>query len=449
MLFSPFLASRYLKPKRTFVSIITLISILGVTLGVWAMIVVNSVFTGYGVRVKESILGVVPHLTIDSDGYLKDWPEIYEKVKSVEGITSVTPFVTGQVVMEFQGRRSAPFIRGVLPPEGEELERMRSKLKKRPNPEFPLDPSKSIQDGDFIGENDFYSAVVGSGIAEGFNIKVGDKILFYSNSGIDRIMELLDSAEEATDEEVRKKAIENTRRITAPQELTVKGIFDSGNWDFDATVVYMHLETAQVLYDFGLDDCHGIAARTTDAFKVDQQQIKLHEILPQQFAVRTWAQLNKGTFDAIAAERQMMFLILFIIMIVSGFGIMSTMITVTVQKRTEIGLLKALGAREGQIAWVFLSQGILVGLVGITVGFALAQLTIWRRNHVAGWFGRKFDIDFFNAEIYGINGGIPSVQTASDLATITLSALVCCTFAALIPALLAAFLQPAKALRSQ
>lgn len=449
MFFSPFLATRYLKPKRTFVSIITLISILGVALGVWAMIVVNSVFTGYGVRMKESILGVAPHLVIDSGGFLKDWPSIYEKVKGVEGIETVTPFVTGQVVMDYGGRRSAPWIRGVLPPEGTELERMQDKLTKRPHPDFPHDPKKMVRDGDFIGENDFYSAVVGSVIAESNNIQIGDKILLYSNSSINQIMDSLDAVEGATDEEGRKRGIAEIKEMTAPQELTVKGIFDSGNWDFDATVVFVHLETAQVLYGFDLDESHGIAARTVDPFKADQVQAKIHEILPEQYAVRTWAQLNKATFDAIAAERQMMFLILFIIMIVGSFGIMSTMITVTVQKRTEIGILKALGSREGQIAWVFLFQGILVGLIGVVVGFGLAQLTIWRRNAIAGWVGKQFGVEFFNAEIYKIDGGIPSVQTPSDLAVITLSAIICCTLAALVPAFLAAFLQPAKALRSQ
>ena len=120
MLFSPFLATRYLKPKRTFVSLITVISILGVALGVWAMVVVIAVFTGYGERIKDSILGFEPHLVINSGGIIRDWPETVEKVAAVEGVVSVTPFVYGQVIMDFGGRRSAPMIRGILPPEGDE-----------------------------------------------------------------------------------------------------------------------------------------------------------------------------------------------------------------------------------------------------------------------------------------------------------------------------------------
>src|SRR5690606_19327295 len=160
MLFSPFLATRYLKPKRTFVSIITVISILGVALGVWAMIVVIAVFTGYGERIKESILGFEPHLVIRPGEILKDWVGPYEKIKAMEGIESVTPFVEGPVVMEFQGLRTAPVIRGMLPPEGKELERLRKKIARQPDPADPDNPAKTIPRGDFFGENDFYSAVI-------------------------------------------------------------------------------------------------------------------------------------------------------------------------------------------------------------------------------------------------------------------------------------------------
>lgn len=448
MFFSPFLATRYLKPKRTFVSIITVISILGVALGVWLLAVVIAVFTGYGERIKESILGFEPHLVIDSGGILRDWPEPYEKIKAMEGVVSVTPYVRGQVVMDFQGLRSAPMIRGILPPDGAELERMRSKLAKDPDPRDPLDPKKALPRGDF-SINDPYSAVVGDGIAEAQNIKVGDKLLLYSPRDIDSIMKSLQSVEGAEDEEGRKQGIDEIKEMTAPQEVTVTGIFDSGHWDFDANIVFVHLETAQVLYNFDLEECHGIAVRTDDGFKANEYQEKLHGLLPQQFRVLTWVQMHKLIFDAVAAERQAMYLILFMIMIVGGFCIMNTMITVTFQKKSEIGLLKALGAREGQVAWVFLFQGILVGLVGVLAGLAFAEVTIYFRNDMAGWIGKTFGVDLFSAEIYKVDGGLPAKQTLRDLVIISTGAFIACTVASLIPALIAASLQPAKALRSE
>ncbi len=449
MFFSPFLATRYLKPKRTFVSIITVISILGVALGVWLLTVVIAVFTGYGERIKESILGFEPHLVIDSGGILKDWPEPYEKVKAIEGVVSVTPYVRGQVVMDFNGLRSAPMIRGILPPEGKELELMRSKIAKQADPRDPENRAKDLPMGDFFGANDFYSAVIGDGLAEGQNIKVGDKVLLYSPRDIDSIMKSLERVEDSEDEEGRKEGIAEIREMTAPQEVTVTGIFDSGHWDFDANIVFVHLETAQVLYNFDLDECHGIAVRTDDGFKADVYQEKLHGILPEHFRILTWMQMHKLIFDAVAAERQAMYLILFMIMIVGGFCIMNTMITVAFQKRSEIGLLKALGAREAQVAWVFLFQGILVGLVGVVIGLLFAELTLHFRNHMTAWIGRNFGVDIFSAEIYKVDGGLPAKQTLRDLAIISTGAFFACTVASLIPALIAASLQPAKALRSE
>jgi len=448
MLFSPFLATRYLKPKRTFVSLITVISILGVALGVWAMVVVIAVFTGYGERIKDSILGFEPHLVIDSGGIIRDWPDTVEKVTAVEGVVSVTPFVYGQVIMDFQGRRSAPMIRGILPPKGDELKRMQGKLAKTLDPKNPMNPEKTLPRGDF-DITDPYSAVVGDGIAEGQSIEIGDKILLYSTRDIDSIMQSLDRVEKSKDEEGKKEGINEIRQMTAPQEVTVTGIFDSGNWDFDSNIIFVNLETAQVLYNFDLEECHGIALRTDDGFKANQYQEKLHTILPQQYRVQTWAQMHKGIFDAVAAERQAMYLILFIIMIVGGFGIMNTMITVTYQKRSEIGLLKALGSLEGQIAWVFLIQGILVGILGIIMGLLLAEVTLYFRNGISAWIGSSFGVDIFNAEIYGVDGGLPAQQTPRDLVIISLSAFFACTIASLIPALIAAFQQPAKALRSE
>jgi len=448
MFFSPFLATRYLKPKRTFVSIITVISILGVALGVWLLAVVIAVFTGYGERIKDSILGFEPHLVIDSGGIVRNWPEAVEKVAAVEGVISVTPYVRGQVVMDFAGLRSAPMIRGILPPEGEELARMRGKLAKTPDPKHPLDPSKAIPRGDF-DLKDFYSAVIGDGMAEAQNIQVGDKILLYSPRDIDSVMKSLERVEGAEDAEGRKAAIAETREMTAPQEVTVTGIFDSGHWDFDSSIIFVHLETAQVLYNFDLEECHGIAVRTNDGFKANKFQDKFLAMLPQQFRVMTWVEMHKLIFDAVAAERQAMYLILFMIMIVGGFCIMNTMITVTFQKRSEIGLLKALGALEGQVAWVFLFQGILVGLVGVVVGLLLSQVTLYFRNDMAGWIGRSFGVDIFSEEIYKVDGGLPAKQTLRDLVIISTGAFFACTLASLIPALIAASLQPAKALRSE
>lgn len=452
MLFSSFVAARYLKPKRTFVSIITVISILGVALGVWLLAVVIAVFTGYGERIKESVLGAQPHLVLNTGGIIGNWPEAYEKVKEVEGVTSVTPFVSGQVIMQATTERGtfrqAPTIRGILPPEGEELKRLGKQIARKKDPNLPFDTKETLPRGEF-DVSDFYSAVIGNRLADANGLKVGDTILLYSPSDFDSLLDSLDQVEESESEETRKKGIEEIRELTAPQELTITGIFSSGHWESDANLVFVHLETAQILYNFDLEECHGIAVRTNDGFQANAFKEKIYSVLPQQYHILTWMEMNKLIFDAVAAERQAMYLILFMIMIVSGFCIMNTMITVTFQKRSEIGLMKALGAREGQVAWVFLFQGILVGFIGVVAGLVIAQITLYFRNDMAGYIGRTFGVDIFSAEIYKVDGGLPAEQTMQDLVIISTGAFAACIVASVIPAMIAASLQPAKALRSE
>lgn len=445
-MFSSFLASRFLKPKRTFVSIITAISILGVALGVWLLVVVIAVFTGYGERIKKSILGFEPHLTVDGGGMIHNWPDVMEKVNSIDGVAWTTPLVRGQVVMDFEGARSFPQIQGILPPKDSELERMQSKIARAPDPAHPGDETKTVPQGEFFGDNDFYSAVIGDGLAESHKLEIGDTVLLYSQPDIMRMINTLDGSEKT--EEQRRAGLDEIREMTAPQEVTVTGIFDSGHWQSYANVIFLHLETAQVLYGFDLEECHFVTVRTDDGFKADIYRDELIAMLPQHLLVRTWMENFRTLFDAVAAERQAMYLILFLVMIVAGFCIMSTMITITFQKRSEIGLLKALGAREGQVAAVFLMQGMLVGVIGVVVGLLMAQLTVYFRNDMAGWIGSTFGVEFFSSETQGVEGGLPAKQTVRDLVIISSGALIACTISSLVPAVIAASLQPAKALRN-
>lgn len=447
MLFSPFIAARYLKPKRTFVSIITVISILGVVLAVWMLTVVIAVFTGYGERLKESILGFEPHLTVDAGGFIGDFVPVLEEMQKIEGFTGITPFVSGQVIMDYRGLRSAPMIRGIMPPEGIELDRFESKIAMQKDPASLPGSNETIRRGDFTLP-DPYSAVIGDGIADAQGIEVGDTIVLQSPRDVQSFMEKLDNLSNA-DESERDRLFNEFREFTAPQEVTVTGIFDSGHWDFDSQFVYIHLETAQVLYGFDLEECHGVAARVDDAFQAHKYSEKLHAVLPQQFRAMTWGERYRGIFNAVATEKQAMYIILFMIMVVGAFCIMNTMITVTVQKRSEIGLLKALGSTEEQIVRIFLLQGLLVGIIGVVVGMALAQWTILERNTIGAWLGDTFGIAIFAEDIYKVDGGIPAKQSLKDLITISVGSFLACTLAALIPALIAASLQPAKALRSE
>ena len=429
--FSPFLALRYLKPKRSFVSVITLISVLGVALGVMILVVVIAVFTGFGEKIKETIIGFEPHITVDANGILTEWPDLMDQIKSVEGVTSVTPFVQGQVIMDFGGRRLAPVMRAIYPDEAE-IARFEAIIEE--GGEFDLD---------------FDTVIIGDELARGMGVEVGDTVLLYSPSEIDTLVEAINNAENAQTAEERQEWFNVARdEVTVPSELTVTGIFDSGFFEFDSNFVMTHLEVGQTLYNLS-GDVHGISVETVDAYRADGIKHQLLEAIGWQYRCLTWADRHQARLEAVVVERQVMWFILLFLMIVAGFCIMNTMITVTYQKRAEIGLIKAIGAPESMIARLFLIQGVIVGLFGVLTGLVLAWIFLENRKEIIDWLGAVFGIRMFAEEVYGFPDGLPAVVTFRDVFWISVGAFISCTLAALAPAIIAARLEPAKALRSE
>lgn len=429
--FSLFLALRYLKPKRSFVSVITLISIMGVALGVTLLLVVISVFTGYGERIKETILGFEPHVIVDSGQIIYDSDLLSEQISKVPSVVSVTPFMQGAVILDFNGQRLAPQLRGIRPDPGPNTERMKKIIAKGYG-EFDLDLD---------------TAIIGDQMANSLNIRVGDVVTVYSPN-IDAVLDAVDAFNATTDEEEKRNAIESIRQISLPQELTITGIFNSGHNDFDSNIVFVHLETGQALYNLR-DGVHGLAIQTEDSFLAHLTRDAIAEATDYRYRVVSWMDRNQQIFDAVATERQAMYFLLFMVMIVAAFCIMNTMITVVYQKRAEIGLLKAIGASERQIASLFLFQGIVVGVIGVVVGLGLAFLIIAYRNPITSTIGKLFGIEIFSSQVYMIEGGLPAVVTLHDVIAISLGAFISCAVASLAPAWLAARLEPAKSLRSE
>jgi lipoprotein-releasing system permease protein len=193
---------------------------------------------------------------------------------------------------------------------------------------------------------------------------------------------------------------------------------------------------------------HGITVRTTDPYQAEQIKAELMPLLGERdgLQILTWIDLNKQLFDAIRLERNVMFFLLLFIVIVAAFGIMNTLITVTVQKTREIGIMKALGASTAQIIGVFLAQGMVVGVFGNITGLAAGIGLLRWRNQFKEWLARTLHIEIFPRGIYQFSE-IPAQIVAHDVAIICLSAFAICSVAALIPAYFAARLDPVKALR--
>jgi lipoprotein-releasing system permease protein len=422
--FSLFLALRYLKPKRTFVSVITVISVLGVTLGIAVLIIVISVMTGFDRELQRKVLGFDAHLIVSNSELLRDWQSLNEGVRKVSGVVATAPFVQGPVIVEFSGRVITPKIRGV------EIEQ-----------ELKLADLKSmIREGTHDIRSD--QCLIGVELANQLGVLLHDKITVYAPRNIGQVLDLIERVRKDAND---KAALDELKEVVLPAELEVVGIFESGRFQYDSEFVLLPLYVGQELYGLQ-DEIHGLSIRTNDPYQLEPVENAIRTLLPPGTGIASWMDLNQQFFEAIRLERNVMFVIMFFIIIVAAFSVANTLITVTVQKRRDIGVMKALGATPGQIIWVFLTQGMIVGILGNITGVGLGMIVVRWRNEFKEWLANTLGIEIFPPTIYQFSQ-IPAEVIPRDVAVICASAFVICALAALVPAWNAARLDPVKALR--
>ncbi len=425
--FGLFLALRYLKPRRTFVSIITLISVLGVTLGIAVLIVVISVMTGFDHELRAKVLGFDPHVTVTNDAMLDDWRAVKAVVDKTPGVVASSPYVMGPVLAEANGQRVAPWIRGVDPDLERKVIDLGGLMGKGSRGRFDLDGDK---------------AVVGHDLAKLLGVEVGDKLTIYSPHALQTLAKKL---EDLKGKPASEKEITELREMVAPAVVTVTGIFDSGRYQYDSQFIFVPLFLAQELYE-AEGKVHGLSVRTADPYHADRVRDALLTKLDPPLTAQTWIDRNAQFFDAVRTERATMFVILFVVLVVAAFCVAITLITVTVQKTREIGIMKAVGADVWQIVRVFQSQGMVVGVFGVVSGLALGVGILSLLNPFKDWMERQFGVEVFSRNVYGF-GAIPYTLDPWAVGGICVGAFLICTTAALIPAYFAARLDPVKALR--
>ena len=281
-------------------------------------------------------------------------------------------------------------------------------------------------------------------MARKLRIDVGDKLTVYSPGNLGAILDGIKELEKTNGEDERK-AIDKLREVVLPKELTVTGIFETGHHMHDSEFLLVPIYVGQELYGLG-DSLHGLTVRTVDPYGAEQVKQEIAQFLqPPQYA-RTWIDMNSQYFEALRLERSVMFFLLFFIVIVAAFGIMNTLITVTVQKTRDIGIMKAIGANLWQIVCVFLGQGVIVGLFGTLAGLGLGMTLVRYRNEFSHWLATTLNIEVFPKQVYQFSQ-IPAEVIPRDVAVICIGAfLICCLFA-FLPAYRAARLDPVKALR--
>lgn len=418
--FELFLAFRYLRPKRTFVSVITLLSVIGVMLGVAVLIIVISVMSGFDREMREKILGFNSHMKVfAAEGTLAQPAKIAALVSSNAAVLGVAPFVMGQVLVEAHAsdggsRVIAPVVRGVDP----DLEPKVSRL-----------PS-SIVNGNFDLRGN--GVVLGVEFARKMKLRTGDSISIYSLRNL---------------KAMRENARRGVEEVVLPEDFEVRGIFDMGHFEFNELYVVASMSSARDLYGLG-GDAHGLLVMVRDPERVEKVRGELTAALGPGYEVSTWMDENGHLLDALVVEKNVMFYILFFIMIVAAFGITSVLITFVVQKTREIGMLKALGATRLQVMWLFLSQSVLVGVLGVLAGLGLGWLGVQYRNEFLQLMRHVTGFELFPARIYSFSK-LPALFVPSDVMVICLGSLAICVLAGLFPAWNASRLHPVEALRHE
>jgi len=406
--FSIFLAFKYLKPKRSFLSVVTLLSLLGVTLGVAVLIVVLSVMTGFDETWREKILSFNAHVKVTEYGGVVHQPEkLLELVSKMDGITGAAPNLEGLVFIQTEDDRvHTPMLRGIDPV----LERTVSKV------------PDSMVVGEFsVGYGEI---VIGRDLAYRLGLRLGDSLLVYSPQNF------------VSQDELR-----------LPEELTVSGIFEVGMWEFDGNYVLTSLDTARSIYDVE-QGVHNIQIMTEAPMNAMRTAKDIGDQLGPYFDSRSWIDLNRQMFTALQTEKNMMFFLLIFITIVAAFGITNTLITLTVQKTHEIGLLKAIGFSNRRIVNIFLWIGAVQGVIGTGLGLGFGLLALKYRNELLNFISSQFRVDLLPKELYQLSQ-IPAHTTMSDVVTVCTTVLIICTLAGLVPAWRAAKLEPAEALRGE
>lgn len=417
--FELLLALRYLRPKRTFVSVITLISILGVALGVAVLIVVISVMSGFDKELRDTILGINAHLRIyKPDQPLADYARVMSTIASNKNVKGVAPYVTTVVLMETTTNDHskgvydwAPYVRGIDP----DAETNVSTL------------ATNVIEGTFDVSG--HGILIGSVLARKYGIRVGDVVNISSPEDVKKMRESYEKG--------HQEAI-------PPMEYEVRGIFDVGYYDYNASTVVVSLDNAQDM--MGLDNrVQGLMVVLDDPFKAIMVRNQLKQVLGPDFAIDTW--LEESTMlSAVAVEKNVMFIILFCIMIVAALCILSALITFVVQKTREIGMLKALGATDFQVGGLFLSQSAFIAIVGVAAGVGIGFLALTYRNEFLFLMRRVTGLELFPEDIYQFSR-LPALIVPGDILLICGSAFVICILGGVLPAWRAWRLKPVEALR--
>ena len=402
---------RYTRAKRRnrFIGINSLVSMIGIFVGVWALIVVLSVMNGFQKEVRTRILGVASHVQISSiDNRLSDWRSIAATAAQHPRVLATAPFVQAQAMLAAGQAVRGALVRGILPEEEEKVADIGGHMR-----------SGSLSD---LRPGEF-GVVLGADLARGLGVLPGDKLAMVAPQGL-----------------VTPAGI-----IPRLKQFTVVGSFEVGMVDADAGLALVHLRDAQTLYQLG-DAVSGVRLRLDDLFAARSVARELMARLPQNVYASDWTRSHANFFRAVEIEKRMMFIILTLIILVAAINIISTLVVAVTDKQADIAILRTLGAAPGSVMQIFIVQGMVIGIAGTLIGAGLGIVTALNIDVIVPAIENAFSIKFLSKDVYLIPE-LPSDLQAGDVGSIVLMALGLSFFATLYPSWRAARVNPAEALR--
>lgn len=386
-----FVAFRYLTAKRreAFISIISLISILGVAVGVGALIIVISVMSGFDDDLKDKIIGTYSHIEIISDYGVRPSVEFMDNILEVKHVDAASFFLNGQALIRKGDNVTGVIIKGINPKDEIRVKRI----------------GRYIKSGSLDLEDN--GIVIGSELAGKLGARMGERLSLISPANVEG------------------------------KNFKVSGIFTSGMYEYDMNLVYLDLGRAQDL--LGVRDlASGIAIKIDDIFNVEGVKRALQERLGPGYIVRSWIDLNKNLIEALKLEKTVMFIILTLIVMVACFNIASSLIMTVLEKTKDIGILKAIGSSNSSIMAVFAMQGSIIGILGTILGSAMGILICYLL--------KTYKFITLPKDIYYLDK-LPVKLEIQDISIIVISSITISIIAALYPAYKASRLDPVEALR--
>lgn len=408
MSFVTFVSGRYLRTrqKRAFISLITGLSIAGVTVGVMALIVVIAVMAGFETDLKSRIMGIRPHLVVTrTKGPFTDYGRVLRQIEPIDGVQSASAVITSQVVIRTTTRAAGAILKGI------DAVRAADTIKGVDTHRLMAQPKAPAKRDAFH----LPGIVLGRELAAGLGVRRGDTAYIISPRGM----------------------LSPAGHVPAMVKFEVTDLFESGMYEFDGTLCFVDLARAQKMLHMS-GSVEGIEIRLTDMDRVAAISWRIGQVVGPEYTITDWRQINRSLFSALRLEKTVMFIILALIVLVAAFNIAGSLVMMVMEKRKDIAILKAMGATATSIGRIFVIKGLVIGLAGTLLGTAagLSLCTLLSR----------YDFIHLPSDVYYISTLPVNLKTV-DVALIAVCALAICFAATLYPARQAAGIDPVEALR--